>query len=67
VVKTLMVLIVTNVVALLELGGVVLLAVVAGMWWGMPAVLVVVAVAMLFKSAELDIRRDKTRRGRGEG
>jgi hypothetical protein len=40
---------------LLELVAVVLLAVAAGIWWDVPAVLVVIAVACLLKSFEFDV------------
>lgn len=39
-----------------ELVSVVLFAVAFGMWWGAPAVLVVLAVAFAVKSAEMDLR-----------
>lgn len=41
-----------------ELAAVVLFAVAFGMWWGTPAVLVVLAVALLVKSAEMDLRSE---------
>lgn len=52
---SLVVALVLNRVWLLELVAVVLLAVAAGIWWGLPAVLVVVAVSALLKSFEFDI------------
>lgn len=39
-----------------ELVAIVLLAIAFGMWWGAPAVLVVLAVAFAVKSAEMDLR-----------
>jgi len=47
----------------LEVAAVVLLSVAAGLWWGTPAVLCVVAVALLIKSAELDLRDGGRRSG----
>lgn len=41
----------------LEVAAVVLVAVAFGLWWGAPAVLCVVAGALLVKSTELDVRR----------
>lgn len=41
-----------------ELAAAVLFAVAFGMWWGAPAVLVVLAVALLVKSAEMDLRSE---------
>lgn len=64
-VKTLLMLIITNVVGLLELVGVVLLAVAVGLLWGASAVLAVVGVALLGKSMELDVRRERSRSGGG--
>ncbi len=47
----------------LELAAIVSVAAAFGMWWGTPAVLCVVAVALLVKSAELDVRSGARRGG----
>lgn len=54
-VKLILLFIVGHVVQLLELAGVVALAVAAGMWFGAAGVLVVVGVGLLVKSFELDL------------
>jgi hypothetical protein len=63
VVKTLVALFISGLVGLCELAGVVLLAVVAGLTFGVRGVLVVVGVALLAKSMELDVRRGDSKRG----
>jgi hypothetical protein len=59
----LLVSIVTGRVLVLEVAAVIMLAVAAGIWWGLPAVLVVVGVATLLKSAELDVASPRRRGG----
>ena len=56
-VKTLLALVVTNIVLLLELAGVALIATALGLWFGAPAVRLVVGVAALVKSIEFDLAR----------
>lgn len=51
----------------LELIAVVLIAIAFGIWWGAPAVLLVIAVALLVKSTELDLRQTATRVRDGGG
>jgi hypothetical protein len=48
---------------LLELVAVVMLACAFGIWWGLPAVLVVLAVACLLKSFEYEMGAAPRRRG----
>ena len=56
-VKTLLAIVMANIVLLLELAGVALLATAFGLWFGTPAVLAVIGVAVLVKSVELDLGR----------
>lgn len=58
-VKLMLALLISGVVGLCELAGVVLLAVAAGLAFGAVGVLVVVGVALLAKSMELDVRRGR--------